>query len=269
MAESTQEMPERGELVLAATKQITTHGVYVTLDEYDDLPAFLHKSEISTGWVRNIHRFIKEGQKIILKVIRVNVVRKEVDLTLRNVTGEERKTKLMEIRKHEKGNTIFDTVKNKLGLTSEEDFNYREKILDKFNGLYEASEILVTKGVTAFEELNLPENFISTLEQISKEKVVLPTVTIKGIISFTCKKSNGLEVIKEVSSAAKKIKIGGSEVKIIYLAAPKYQIIVTSKNFKSGEKALDAALKKMKDVLDKHKERLTFTRKETKKKGID
>ena len=66
MVESTQEMPERGELVLAATKQITTHGVYVTLDEYDDLPAFLHKSEISTGWVRNIHRFIKEGQKIIL-----------------------------------------------------------------------------------------------------------------------------------------------------------------------------------------------------------
>src|SRR6266849_2971525 len=51
---------------------------------------FLHVSEISTGWVRNIDRVAKVSQKLVLKVIRVNKARREIDLSLRQVTNEER-----------------------------------------------------------------------------------------------------------------------------------------------------------------------------------
>src|SRR5487761_1219736 len=70
-------MPDEGELVLATVTEISPHGVYVTLDEYGRLPAFLHISEIATGWVRDIERYAKPGQKIVLKVIRQNRNRKE------------------------------------------------------------------------------------------------------------------------------------------------------------------------------------------------
>ena len=74
-------MPDEGELVLATVTEISPHGVYVTLDEYGKFPAFLHISEIATGWVRDIERYAKPGQKIVLKVIRVNKGRKEIDLS--------------------------------------------------------------------------------------------------------------------------------------------------------------------------------------------
>ncbi|MGA2199269.1 MAG: S1 RNA-binding domain-containing protein, partial [Nitrososphaerales archaeon] len=48
------ELPDRGEIVLCTVREITPHGIYVDLDEYNNMNGFLHISEISTGWVRNI-----------------------------------------------------------------------------------------------------------------------------------------------------------------------------------------------------------------------
>ena len=90
----SQDNPEVGELVLALIKKISSHGVTVNLEEYDNRSGFLHISEVATGWVKNLSRFVTINQKVVLKVIRVDVVRGEVDLSLRQVSGEERKQKL-------------------------------------------------------------------------------------------------------------------------------------------------------------------------------
>src|SRR5487761_1775868 len=101
-------MPDEGELVLATVTEISPHGVYVTLDEYGRLPAFLHISEIATGWVRDIERYAKPGQKIVLKVIRINKMRKEIYLSHRQVNGEKRKEKIIEVKKSEKAKSIVE-----------------------------------------------------------------------------------------------------------------------------------------------------------------
>ena len=111
-----QSMPEEGELVLATVNEINPHGVYVTLDEYDKVRAFLHISEIATGWVRDIERYAKPGQKIVLKVIRQNRNRREIDLSLRQVSGEEKRQKIIEVKKNEKARTILDALKSRLSL---------------------------------------------------------------------------------------------------------------------------------------------------------
>jgi len=56
-------LPEVGEVVISTVKEITPHGIYVTLDEYGGMTGFLHVSEVSTGWVRNLERIAKTSTK--------------------------------------------------------------------------------------------------------------------------------------------------------------------------------------------------------------
>ena len=97
-------------------REITPHGIYVDLDEYNHMNGFLHISEISTGWVRNIERVAKPQQKLVLKVIRAEKSRREVDLSLRQVTNEEKRNKLIEWKQRERATTIMSMVKKKLAL---------------------------------------------------------------------------------------------------------------------------------------------------------
>jgi len=258
--EEAQNLPEEGELVYATVTEITPYGVYVTLDEYGGLNGFLHISEISTGWVRNISRYVQENQKLVLKVIRVNKVRREVDLSLRQVTDEERRAKMLQIKRAEKARNVFNTVRKRLGLTEEEEAKYEDAILEEYDDLYEALEDLVAKGAKAFEGLNLPVEYVATLEQVAKEKITLPTVNIKGVIEARSLSPNGIDIIKEALDAAEKVKSGGADVKITYLAASKYLITVTAENYKVAERALEAALNKAKSIFQKNNAFFSFTR---------
>ena len=66
---------------------------YVTLDEYDNIQGFLHISEIAPGWIRSINRFVKDGEKKVLLVKKVNLKRGDIDLSLKQISKGSKKTK--------------------------------------------------------------------------------------------------------------------------------------------------------------------------------
>jgi translation initiation factor 2 subunit 1 len=260
-------MPEDGELVLATVTQISPHGVYVVLDEYSKLPAFLHISEIATGWVRDIERYAKPGQKIVLKVIRINRNRREIDLSLRQVSGEERKEKLIEVKESEKARSIIDALRTRLNLDDAAVKKLEDTILESYDTLYQAFEDIARRGKKALQRINgLPENYAEPLETVAGEKISIPIVEVRGIMDIRVKTPDGIEVIR---GALKSVEDGrsssGVRVKTTYLGTPKYRLTVKAENYKVAERALQNATEKIQTTIEKNRGKFAFTRESSRK----
>ncbi|MEM0001422.1 MAG: translation initiation factor IF-2 subunit alpha, partial [Desulfurococcaceae archaeon] len=120
------DLPDTGELVVATVREIYDYGAYVTLDEYGELKAYLPWSEISSKWVRNIRDVIREGQKIVAKVIRVDRVKREVDVSLKRITESDKQRKMQWWKRYVKACKIVELVAEKLNKKAED--AYREVI---------------------------------------------------------------------------------------------------------------------------------------------
>lgn len=258
-----QRLPEEGELVIATVRQVTGHGAYVTLDEYNDMTGFLHISEIATGWIRNIERYIRPNQKTVLKVIRVNKVRDEVDTSLKQVSGEERKSKLIEAKKSDKAATFLDFIKSKLKLTDEQVHEIEDKLLQKYDFVYDAFEAVSRKGLDAIHNIELSEETKTAIEEASK-RIPIPLVEISGIMEITLKKPDGIEMIKNTLANVEGNK-GGANSTITYMGAPRYRIVVKAENFKIAEKFMNNMIEKTRTNIEKHHGTFNFVRLDSKK----
>ncbi|MBU7031576.1 MAG: S1 RNA-binding domain-containing protein, partial [Theionarchaea archaeon] len=65
-----QEFPEVGDLVIGTVSDVFPYGAFVKLDEFDKV-GMIHIKEISSAWVKNIRNHVREGQKVVTKVLKV------------------------------------------------------------------------------------------------------------------------------------------------------------------------------------------------------
>ena len=259
----TKKLPELGEIVIVTIKEVTGHGAYVTLDEYNNLTAFLHISEIATGWIRNIERYVKIKQKTVLKVIRVNQSRSEVDLSLKQVTGEEKKSKIIEVKKDEKGSAFMDIIKSKLGYDDNTIKEIEDKLLQKYDFIYDAFEAVAIKGTEVLSSYDLKPEVIEAIEHESK-KIQIPHIEVRAVLEIVVKKGNGIDIIKNILTSVEGSK-NNAKIFITYIGAPKYRLTVTAENFKVAEKVLYQAIEKIKNNIEKNGGAFKFTREESKK----
>ena len=259
MSTEIQEIPEQGEIILATVTKVMDHGAYVTLDEYDDIQGFLHISEIAPGWIRSVNRFVKDGEKKVLLVKKVKS--NDIDLSLKQVSKDQKKQKLKEVKKYEKGKTLLENLQEKIDLTDEEVEKLEDKFYTKFDSVYDGFMEIARNGVSVVTDLKLTKKITTSIEEICS-KIKLPSVEIRGIMEITSDKSNGVEIIKKtLLDVIKK----DSTMDITYLGAPKYRISVTSKDFKSAEKSLKPIIEEIQTNIEKKKGLFKFTREDSKK----
>ncbi len=256
-----QDIPELGELVLALVTSISSHGAKVVLEEYNNMYGFLHISEIATGWVKNISRFITVNQKVVLKVIRIDSAREEVDLSLRQVSGEDRKQKLLFVKRYDKTRSIFDSLQTRLKITENQKNQYFDMMEDQFGTVYSGLEELIKNGDKAFDKLDIPKEVTTELVNISKTKISIPIVNVTGIIQVTTHDPNGINLIKDSMSEVLSNK-SRNKLEISYLGSPKYKITVYAEDYKTAEKNLTSALEKIKKSMGK-KALFSFSKEET------
>jgi translation initiation factor 2 subunit 1 len=262
-ADEIQRLHEEGEILIITIRQVTGHGAYVTLDEYNNMTGFLHISEIATGWIRNIERYVRPKQKAVLKVIRVNKVRGEVDTSLKQVSAEERKSKLIEVKKNDKAATFFDFVKSKLKLTDQQVQEIEDRVLQKYDYVFDAFEAVSRKGLDAMQNIDLSADIKNAIEQASG-RIPIPLVEISGIMEITSKKPDGIEIIKNMLATAEGNK-GGASSTIKYIGAPRYRIVVTAENFKVVEKFMNNTVEKTQTSIEKQHGTFNPVRQDSKK----
>jgi len=260
MSTEMQELPEQGEIVIATVTKIMDHGAYVTLDEYNGIQGFLHISEIAPGWIRSVTRFVREGTKKVLLVKRVNKERADIDLSLKQVSSDQKKKKLLEVKRYEKGRTLLDSVKKKTNLSDKEIEKLEDGLYSKFDSVHNAFSEIARNGISIVNELKLTKKTLTAIEEVCS-KIKLPSVEIRGIIEITNKKSDGVELIKEVLLKAAK----NPDTLITYLGAPKYRISLKSRDFKSAEKQIKPIIEEIQHSIEKKKGTFKFTREQSRK----
>jgi translation initiation factor 2 subunit 1 len=252
-------MPEQGEIILATVTKVMDHGAYVTLDEYDDIQGFLHISEIAPGWIRSVNRFVRDGEKKVLLVKKVKS--NDIDLSLKQVSKDQKKQKLKEVKKYEKGKTLLENLQEKAKLTDEEVEKLEDKLYTKFDSVYDGFMAIARNGINIVTDLKFTKKITTAIEEICS-KIKLPSVEIRGTMEITSDKSNGVEIIKKtLLDIIKK----DSAMNITYLGAPKYRISITSEDFKSAEKSLKPIIEEIQTNIEKKKGLFKFTREDSKK----
>jgi len=245
MATRKVEWPEPGDLVLASVKKITDFGAYVTLDEYGK-EGLLHVSEVSSGWVRNIRDFVREGQKTVLKVLRVNTEKGHIDLSLRRVSRHERREKVLSWKRERKADSLLRSVSERLKLPPEEVFAKTGMLLDeKFEGIYEGLEKAAREGPEPLVKAGLPIELATAIAEVAKEKIRLPMVRVKGTVQLHSMKPKGALHIRDALMSAQKIeKPEGVKISLYVVATPKYAIEVQAEDYKEAERILQQAAEK-------------------------
>ena len=247
--------PEENELVICTVTKVHYNSVFAKLDEYDK-SGMIHISEVSPGRIRNIRDYVKEGKRVVCKVLRINEERGHIDLSLRRVSEMQKREKTNWLKQEQKAEKIIEQVAKKLNKNFEELYNeIRGLIFKKYDSLNSCFEEFVA-GELSLKDIGVAPKIAAELEALVKARIKTPKVKIKGYFKLTSYESNGVEVVKE---GLKKAEIS-EDVKIRYLGAGRYGVEVTAPDYKKAEKILEKATKETLDFIEKNKGEGKFIR---------
>ncbi|MEW6063265.1 MAG: translation initiation factor IF-2 subunit alpha [Nanoarchaeota archaeon] len=233
--------PGVGELVLCTVKKIAYHSVFVSLDEYENREGMIHISEVSPGRIRTLGDFVKEGKKIVCKVLNFNKEDGRIDLSLRRVSVSEKINKNNEYKQEQKAEKLFETAATKFNKDLKWVYdNFGYNIIERYGSLNTFLQSILEKDESILKEISIPKNIIDTIYKLAKEKIKSKEVNISGNIILKSFQPDGINIIKRVLLNAEK---GG--IKVMYIGSPKYRVSVTAKDYKSAEEILKESVNKI------------------------
>ncbi|NLD57542.1 MAG: translation initiation factor IF-2 subunit alpha [Methanomicrobiales archaeon] len=233
------EWPQEAELVVCTVDNVKDFVAFVSLDEYGGRQGLIPISEVARGWIKYIRDHIREGQKVVCKVLNVDRTRGHIDLSLKDVNEHQRREKIREWKNESKAQKWLGFVAEQTGmpLTELEDIIYK-----KYGAFYPIFEDLVMDPETVVKKLGLTKKVSDVLVRVAGENVKVPHVEVTGHIYLTCTEPDGITVIRNaLKKAGAEQKTSGVGIELLYLGAPTYRIKVTAPDYKKAEKAIEKA----------------------------
>ena len=255
-----QGFPEDGELVLCTVTSVQFHSVFVDMDEYGK-NGMIHISEVSPGRIRNIRDFVREGKKIVCKVLKINKEKGYIDLSLRRVNEKEKRRKIDQIKREQNSEKIIEISAQKIGLKTEDFYKtVSDKVIGKYETLFDFFEDVV-KDDNAISVLDIDKKQSQVLSEVIKLRIKPSEVEIKGKMKITTFAINGIEIVKE--SLQKAIDSAKGSINIIYLGSGQYKYTVKAPDYKEAEKIMKNATDSTINFVSKHSGTAEFARDST------
>lgn len=246
------EWPEQGELVVCTVKKVVDFGAFVDLDEYEGKEGLIHVSEVASGWIKYIRDHIREGQKIVCKVLNVVPTIGHIDLSLKDVNEHQRREKIHVWKNEQKAEKMLHFVASAAGVGVDQLYDdVGDKLIKKFGSLYGAFEDVVVGDCSLLTEIGISRQYADIIVKVARENVKPPIVDIAGYVSLTCPLPNGVEVIKEALDKASKVEVPEVDIGVSYVGAPHYRIRITAPDYKRAEVALRKAAEVAIQIVEK------------------
>lgn len=263
MVKRRRKFPEYGELVIGTVKKIFDHGAFISLDEYSNLEAYCPLNEVSRSWFKGIREVLKEGQKLVFKVIRVNERKGHVDVSLRRVFDAERRAKLSEWRRAQRAEKLLELAAARLNKNLDEAYKAAGwKLEDYYGEIYAGLEEAVRRGERALLVAGLTNEWASILTKLAKSYIELPEAKVSGVFTITCFEKDGIVRIKNALIEGLKVANGIRDIKVrIYTeGAPRYKIDLVAPDYKIAERSLKKIVDRVVSVARKNGCSVVFKR---------
>ncbi|MFQ5951466.1 MAG: S1 RNA-binding domain-containing protein [Candidatus Geothermarchaeales archaeon] len=217
------ELPEIGELAVVTVKRTTKYGAYLTLEEYP-CDGFLHISQLSARWVRRVTHVIRTGQKIVVKVLRVDEKNNSVDVSLKDVPPPDGRRVMREWKMNLRGDQLISDFAGKIGIEVEQLEDKLDDILTRHNTSYDTVERVVVEP-SLLESTGLSEEeregFLKYLSTRIKPKVY----RFEGRIEVTSIGRGGVHQVREALGRIKKeAELAGLEAAVTADGPPRYLV---------------------------------------------
>jgi translation initiation factor 2 subunit 1 len=243
-------MPEVGDIVLCKVTKIFPSSVFVDLIEFERKSGIVHISEVSPGRIRNLRDYVSIGRQIVCKILKIDLEKGHIDLSLRRVNSTQRREKLDDIKQELKAEALIKNLAKKLKKKPE--VLYKEvssKVLKEYSHIH-LCFWEVAEGEEDLIKLGVEKNLANELTTAVVDKFKPAKITIQGEIRVQTYDSKGVEKIKEMLMKIEKV---SQTLKLFYLGAGRYKLVIEDVDYKPAEKNL----KKVEELLEKFKDKIS------------
>ena len=244
------EYPDEGDLVVGTVTSIRNFGAFVTLDQFANREAFIHLSEVATGWVKYIRDHIREGQKIVARVLRVDPAKSQIDLSLKRINDHQRREMIQSWKNEQRATRLLALVAQALKIEPDATHPlFAEGLVEKYGSLFGGFEA-ASADPKKFAKDHGKAPWVAAFLKIAEENLVPPHVGITGTLEISDTSVQGLVHVREALRAAELV--DPESVTVQYVGAPRYRITVAGAQYKQVEELLkrasEAALAKIKEA---------------------
>ncbi len=237
-----QGFPEENEIVLCKVTKIFPNSVFVDLLEYNR-SGLIHISEIAPGRIRNLREYVTPDRQVVCKVLRIDLEKGHIDLSLRRVNSHERSEKLEEVKQEQKAEQLVKNISKKLKLIPES--LYKElmnAVGKKYPSLYLCFRDMAA-GNCQLESLGIKSDLAQEISAAVNEKFKPQKIMLKAEIRLQTYVPEGIEKIKNTLAEVGKL---SPAISLSYLGAGRYHLVVEEVDYKTAEKHLA----KVKEIVD-------------------